>query len=284
MSIYRCDPPFQVSQCGGASRIPEVLCLVRGILGQLTNCSGGAICISSPAYTIHEFPASNKHRYHPSNTPIVSLCFHALYFGGCTRQNEIGYVSNSCRGIRGAISLSPQSKLLLCFRSSLHCAVVKDTASPRLFKTQDGATFISSYENLCAPTHGSGVAMLSSSTYIEALALTCLLMNASATCFLPNGTIDQGNNGVEAENYTPCGSSGSSMCCRTIVQALSGETPETCRPDGLCADNSGEIWRNGCTDKSWQDPGCIKLCSTGTSMIIPLRPRVLDEYVISALY
>ena len=85
---------------------------------------------------------------------------------------------------------------------------------------------------------------------------------STPTCFLPNGTADQGNDGVELFNFEPCSNTtGYSMCCR---QSSPGETGEICRPDGLCSDDSGEIWRNGCTDQTWQDPACVKLCTSGT--------------------
>ena len=86
------------------------------------------------------------------------------------------------------------------------------------------------------------------------------------TCFLPNGTVDAGNNGAEKHYYNTCNNTGTSvsMCCRTTD--ASGRPAETCRPDGLCADTNGEIWRNGCTDPSWQDPACVKLCMSGSGI------------------
>ncbi|KAL8688903.1 MAG: hypothetical protein Q9218_005300 [Villophora microphyllina] len=50
------------------------------------------------------------------------------------------------------------------------------------------------------------------------------------------------------------------MCCRT-------NSTDTCNSDGLCqSDWDGNLWRDFCTDPTWQAPGCTKLClgSLGT--------------------
>ncbi|KAI4176906.1 MAG: hypothetical protein LQ343_000763 [Gyalolechia ehrenbergii] len=50
------------------------------------------------------------------------------------------------------------------------------------------------------------------------------------------------------------------MCCRTT-------STDTCRDDGLCDSSwDGNVWRDFCTDPTWQAPNCVKLCldSQGT--------------------
>lgn len=56
-----------------------------------------------------------------------------------------------------------------------------------------------------------------------------------------------------------------SMCCRWNTDV----GPDTCRRDGLCA-NEGSItllWRESCTDPTWQDEGCLKLCYEGMGQV-----------------
>ncbi|KAI4190595.1 MAG: hypothetical protein L6R41_000688 [Letrouitia leprolyta] len=44
------------------------------------------------------------------------------------------------------------------------------------------------------------------------------------------------------------------MCCRTT-------STDTCRDDGLCDSTwDGNVWRDFCTDPTWQAPNCVKLC------------------------
>lgn len=74
------------------------------------------------------------------------------------------------------------------------------------------------------------------------------------TCFVPNGTarhlID---NGVK-DTYRPCSSEGHSMCCNK------GPADE-CRDNGLCYNpKMGYLWRESCTDSTWESPKCLKLC------------------------
>lgn len=51
------------------------------------------------------------------------------------------------------------------------------------------------------------------------------------------------------------------MCC-----LLDSPTPNTCNPDGLCIPyKNGFIYRDTCTDPTWEDPACLKICTTGQS-------------------
>lgn len=88
---------------------------------------------------------------------------------------------------------------------------------------------------------------------LRALALACLAAVASAQCFLPNGTEQNGVEGVGKNSWKPCGSSGHGMCCNTF-------SGDTCQ-DGLCWNPIGKVyWRESCTDPTWQSPKCLKLC------------------------
>ncbi|CAI4213252.1 unnamed protein product [Parascedosporium putredinis] len=47
---------------------------------------------------------------------------------------------------------------------------------------------------------------------------------------------------------------GASMCCNV-------GTGDVCRDNGLCFNPSVEhLWRESCTDPTWKDPACVKLC------------------------
>lgn len=64
-------------------------------------------------------------------------------------------------------------------------------------------------------------------------------------------------NAIEpVEKYLPCDNGGEfSMCCASF---------DRCRPDGLCGSGFDDnVWRDGCTDPTWESPSCIKLCDTG---------------------
>jgi len=77
-----------------------------------------------------------------------------------------------------------------------------------------------------------------------------------AGCYLPNGTeINQLRN-VPYDNWLPCKKNGDSMCCRT-----NGTSPDTCTSNGLCHNSAApNIWRESCTDPTWQSPACLRLC------------------------
>lgn len=86
---------------------------------------------------------------------------------------------------------------------------------------------------------------------------TFLAAFVDANCYFPNGT--DANQGQENDVYLPCNPGDPvSMCCNVGDQ---------CRSDGLCLsiwyDNN--VWRDMCTDETWQSPSCVKLCIEGTS-------------------
>ncbi|KAI4194912.1 MAG: hypothetical protein LQ348_002535 [Seirophora lacunosa] len=88
--------------------------------------------------------------------------------------------------------------------------------------------------------------------------LQCLIVlsaigTVNATCYYPNGT--DRNRGFPSDTYFPINPGDDfSMCCSRL-----GDKP---RSDGLCANSDGSvIWRESCTDRTWQSPKCIKLCA-----------------------
>ncbi|KAF6804976.1 hypothetical protein CSOJ01_09819 [Colletotrichum sojae] len=76
------------------------------------------------------------------------------------------------------------------------------------------------------------------------------------SCFVPNGTERHLlNNGVN-DTYRPCSplSEGHGMCCNT-------QPGDRCWDDGLCWNPRMRfLWRESCTDQTWESPRCLKLC------------------------
>lgn len=84
------------------------------------------------------------------------------------------------------------------------------------------------------------------------------------SCYLPDG-IDRStinpNSTYEICTPTVAGSQ-HSMCCDSTA-AGGGK----CQPSGLCYYSSyNTLFREGCTDPTWQDPSCLKLYVNGTGM------------------
>ena len=88
---------------------------------------------------------------------------------------------------------------------------------------------------------------------------------ALAKCYYPDGS-------EMGANYRPCDSGKEfNMCCAE---------GDECRPDGLCFNNQTNlIYRDGCTDPSWESSSCIKLCNTGLGTSIPpfVNPSIRAE-------
>ena len=83
-----------------------------------------------------------------------------------------------------------------------------------------------------------------------------------ATCYLPNGTSVDETQGKRIQR--PCNNTPGihSMCC--YLEGTS--TPDTCTPDGLCLPyDNVHLWRDACTDPTWQDPACLNICTRGQS-------------------
>jgi len=76
---------------------------------------------------------------------------------------------------------------------------------------------------------------------------------APPTCYRPDGS-------AVDPRYTACRLGGTSMCCRTNDTVAS--FPDICRPDGLCQETQQTdiVWRESCTDRTWQARECLQLC------------------------
>ena len=78
-----------------------------------------------------------------------------------------------------------------------------------------------------------------------------------AACYFPNGVDMKESTFQPAPDYSPCNTGGEhAMCCARW---------DTCRFDGLCFTSFGskEVFRDGCTDRTWKSPSCVKLCIDG---------------------
>lgn len=103
-------------------------------------------------------------------------------------------------------------------------------------------------------------------------AIICLrLLNAaSASCYNIHNAL------ISNSDYQPCNNAvGSvSMCCGTNRGSKSAATPDTCLQNGLCqniatdqrsGNPSTSYWREGCSDKTWNSPYCLKGICTSVS-------------------
>ncbi|KAK6356987.1 hypothetical protein TWF718_001320 [Orbilia javanica] len=77
-------------------------------------------------------------------------------------------------------------------------------------------------------------------------------------CYFPDGSLRN------STDYQPCNNvrGQHSMCCAI---ANRGSSADICLSNGLCsgatADGEGRaLWREGCTDPTWEDPACLKIC------------------------
>ena len=88
-------------------------------------------------------------------------------------------------------------------------------------------------------------------------------VTASVTCYGPNGTanIEDCCGGA----YSPCnGISG--MCC-ALGRTINEQHQRNAWVMASCyQENNGELWRESCTDPTWQDPSCLKLCLDGSKL------------------
>ncbi|KAL9596290.1 MAG: hypothetical protein Q9219_005885 [cf. Caloplaca sp. 3 TL-2023] len=89
--------------------------------------------------------------------------------------------------------------------------------------------------------------------YLATLTILSVSGIAVAKCYFPNGT--DRNLGFPQDTYLPINTGDDfSMCCSRL-----GDQP---RSDGLCMNADGTvIWRESCTDRTWESPKCIKLCA-----------------------
>ncbi|KAF2667654.1 hypothetical protein BT63DRAFT_480588 [Microthyrium microscopicum] len=91
---------------------------------------------------------------------------------------------------------------------------------------------------------------------VLAIVLLSLPRISSSHCYHPDGT-------STSDDYAPCHNDAgkASMCCATnrTTANVNG-----CRTDGLCWEiETQNVWRESCTDATWKDPSCVKLCTAG---------------------
>lgn len=90
-------------------------------------------------------------------------------------------------------------------------------------------------------------------SYILIWLLLTAAISWAETCYRPAG------NAADVR-YAPCynNTGQASMCCRIN----DNDYPDICRNDGLCnaTYQSDVIWRESCTDQTWQSPQCLRLC------------------------
>lgn len=102
--------------------------------------------------------------------------------------------------------------------------------------------------NNTAKMHRPSLLLLSTLTLATASTI-------APTCYAPNGTAITTDPCCDG-TYSPC--NGTGMCCalgRPIYHI------NKCLGNGLCEDvSTGWIWRESCTDPTWTDPRCLKLC------------------------
>ena len=85
----------------------------------------------------------------------------------------------------------------------------------------------------------------------------------SQKCYNPDGT--DRNLGLETPVYLPCtgnGAVGPNFHCCAFPSSEAGHH-DTCLSNGLCSDGGGQIWRESCTDPTWQDAACKHVCNKG---------------------
>jgi hypothetical protein len=114
------------------------------------------------------------------------------------------------------------------------------------------------------------MSLVPSVSSLRPLALIVLVTISSVvcqTCYMPNGT-------ANTPDYQPCHTGRVSMCCATN---RNNSYTNICRSDDLCIETgttefpgSNHIWREGCTDPTWKDPACLKLCVSGLGKLVEM--------------
>lgn len=93
-------------------------------------------------------------------------------------------------------------------------------------------------------------------------------LTAAADCYFADGTLAQ-------EDYAPCDPSAEvSACC-----SLTKSNPDLCLSSGFCLaqenGSEGEIYANGCTDKSGRADACPQACRDSESPLSDVRMSTL---------
>jgi hypothetical protein len=82
------------------------------------------------------------------------------------------------------------------------------------------------------------------------LFLASVVRSATAACYAPDGSLRSNDNG---NDFQPCGGA-TGMCCNMAFG-------DACQPNGLCYNAGAKLlWRESCTDPTWESPGCLNLC------------------------
>jgi hypothetical protein len=55
----------------------------------------------------------------------------------------------------------------------------------------------------------------------------------------------------------------SKVCCHTGSDENGGDLCGSGSTYGLCGVTGTQLWRESCTDPTWESPACLKLCTTG---------------------
>ena len=92
---------------------------------------------------------------------------------------------------------------------------------------------------------------------------------AAKACYTPGGANrNELQNATNGYYYAPCDNTAEvSMCC-AIGPGRDGNA-DNCLDSGLCGNvllADGVVWRESCTDQTWEDPRCIKLFVNGTGI------------------
>jgi len=113
------------------------------------------------------------------------------------------------------------------------------------------------------------MAMLPSNRKFLPILLAILQFSSTtiATCYNYNGSA------VTISTYKPCnGSAPVSMCCNLGQGGNGGDACGSGSTYGLCGVTGNTLWRESCSDPTWQSPVCLKLCVTGISMLAHHSP------------
>ena len=104
---------------------------------------------------------------------------------------------------------------------------------------------------------------------------------AQAQCFWSNGTDRNILYWREGPNYQKCSNStsdGNSMCCRTWGPG--DFTLDVCE-GSFCRNGRTEaLWRESCSDPTWESDSCIKLCTDDTGEFAVMFNRKQEVHVL----
>jgi hypothetical protein len=139
--------------------------------------------------------------------------------------------------------------------SELSHQIIRGSVKPDACFVDMGFSHVLSY--ISPPSSSRTSLPLFSYTNMQILIWLLASSGAVATnCYAPSG--------LEVAIWSPCPGQNTEMCC-----ALGNG--DTCTSDGLCLNPNGLKYRDGCTDPTWQDPGCTRLCMCRlTSMLLAI--------------